>query len=60
MTQISKIINKKGDITADTTEILNIMRQLWTITYQQSVQPRRIGQVSRNTQPTKTEQKSSR
>ena len=40
-TQINKIINERGDITADTTQVESIMRLLWTIIYSQTGQPRR-------------------
>ena len=53
----NKTRNEREEITTNITEIHNICykRILWAITCHQIRQPRRNGQVSRNTQSTKTE-----
>ena len=54
--QINKIINEKGEVTTDTTEIQRTIRdcckQLYT---KKNRQPRKNGQILRKIQPSKTE-----
>lgn len=50
-----EIINEKGDLTTDTTEIQRVIRDYCEQTRQQTGQPRRNGKSLRNIQLIKTE-----
>ena len=60
-TQVKKIISERGEITTDTTEILQKpTREYYEQLYANIGQPRRNGQVSRDIQPTKSESRRNR